>query len=205
MEHRIIYQAAGKPQKEKRFSETLNQHSALLTVGFCFMLGLLIGALYFKTNNTTGDFYSSSFQLYYQSLSGSFFSVFIDSLLRVLPYMAALFLSGTCMAGIALAPIIVVVCGVQFGLLSGYVYAHYMLNGIVFHLLMICPWAVILALAVLLSARESVGFSFSIARLAFPGKRTAALDQDFKLYCTRQLFIVLFFVPHNYFHCFSLS
>ena len=76
---------------------------------------------------------------------------------------------------------------------GGFFTAAYKLNGIMFHLLLVCPWATVLSIGLLLSAREAVGFSVSIARLAFPGRHTAMLDRDFKLYCTRQLFVLLYF------------
>ena len=64
----------------------------------------------------------------------------------------------------------------------------------VFCLLIIIPSAVIAAIAVILACREALGFSLSLARLAFPETKKPRIEQDFKLYCMRQLFVLIFFV-----------
>lgn len=191
MEHRI-HAPVQAVQKTKKIHFSLGQHQALLGLTLCLLLGVLAGALYYKCHAASG-FFNQSFAQYRQSLGGSFFKVLLDSVLRMLPYAAGVFLSGTCLAGMLLAPVITAVCGYNFGVLAGHLYAAYRLNGIMFHLLLICPWATLMSMALLLSAREAVGFSLSIARLAFPGRHTAMLDRDFKLYCTRQLFVLLCF------------
>ena len=191
MEHRI-HAPAQIVKKPKKLSFSLGQHQVLFGLTFCLLAGVLAGALYYKYHAASG-FYTQAFTQYRQSVSGGFFTVLLDSVLKILPYAAGVFLSGTCMAGMLLAPVITAVCGYNFGVLSGHLYAAYKLNGIMFHLLLVCPWATVLSSGRLLSAREAVGFSVSIARLAFPGRHTAMLDRDFKLYCTRQLFVLLYF------------
>lgn len=172
----------------------INQNNSLLIIAFCFLLGLLAGVLYFKLQNTGGDFYKEEFATLRTNLSGGFGQVFLSALLRQLPFAAAIFLAGTCMVGAVLVPAITVLNGASCGILMGYAYATYGLTGIVFNLLILIPPATIAALALILSGRESLGFSLSLARLALPGLGKPAIEQDFKLYCLRQLFVLLFFV-----------
>lgn len=193
MEHRIVYANLAPKAVQKRFTGNIfTQQRSLISVTACLILGLFIGALYFKYH-ADSSYYKENFLRFYSSTKGNFFSVLLQSVIEFLPYAAGLFLSGTCMAGMVLSPIITLLFGYNIGILAGYAYRVYALNGIVFHLLAICPWAVLTAIAILLSAREAIGFSVSIARLAFPGRQTAVLDKDFRLYCTRQLFVWLCF------------
>lgn len=182
-----------KGKKKTNFIETVNQNNSLIFTVFCFLLGLLIGVLIFKFKSAEKGYYSSEFKNLYSELSGGFLSILINSLLRQLPFAAAMFLSGTCMVGAVMVPTVVAIRGISLGLSMGYLYATYSLTGIVFNLLILIPSAVISALALILSARESLGFSLSLARLAMPGAKKPEIEQDFKLYCLRQLFVLLIF------------
>lgn len=174
--------------------EGINQNNSLLIIAFCFLLGLLAGVLYFKLQNADGDFYAKEFDQLYTDLSGGFGQIFFSALLRQLPFAAAVFLAGTCMVGAVLVPAVTALNGASCGIVMGYAYASHGLMGIVFNLLILIPPAIITAMALILSARESLGFSLSLARLALPGLGKPAIEQDFKLYCLRQLFVLLFFV-----------
>ncbi len=174
--------------------EAVNQNNSLIFTVFCFLLGLLVGVLWFKFKNIDGNFYSSQFNELYSELSGGFARAFISAISGLLPFAAAVFLSGTCMVGAVMVPAIVAIRGAMMGFTMGYAYCTYRLMGIVFNLLMIIPAGIISTLALILSARESLGFSLSLARLALPGSNKPEIEQDFKFYCLRQLFVLMFFV-----------
>lgn len=173
--------------------DAINQNNSLIFVVFCFLLGLFIGVLWFKFKNANGDFYSSQFKELYSQLSSGFASAFMFAATSLLPFAAAIFLSGTCMVGGVMVPVIMAIRGINLGLMMGYIYSSYRLIGIVFNLLMIIPSGIISTIALILSAREALGFSLSLARLAFPGRSMPEIDQDFKFYCLRQLFVLMFF------------
>lgn len=189
MNRRIKRNDMGRP----RLLDAINQNNSLIFIVFCFLLGLLIGVLIFKCKNAGGTYYTEEFTRLYTGLSGGFWKVLQLSLIQLLPFAAAVFLSGTCMVGAVLVPAIVALRGVSLGLMMGCAYADHGLMGIVFNLLILIPPAVISTLALILAARESLGFSLSLARLAVPGVKAPAIEQDFKLYCLRQLFVLLFF------------
>ncbi len=174
--------------------EGINQNNSLLLITFCFLVGLLAGVLYFEAKNTSGIFYADDFKNFYGEISGGFATTFFFAFLRQLPFAAAIFLAGTCMVGAVLVPAIVALRGALYGVIMSYAYATYGLMGIVFNLLILIPSAILATIALMLSAREAFGFSLSLARLALPTMQRPAIEQDFKRYCLRQLFVFLFFV-----------
>lgn len=171
----------------------LNQNGLLIFILFSFLLGMLIGVLGFKQNSATDGYYSEQFKSFIGGLSGSSWHIIGASILELLPFIAGLFLSGTCMVGWVLTPVLMAIRGFMMGSIISYIYFNNSLIGVVFNLLIIMPTAVVSTLALVLSARESFGFSLSLARLALPGVKNHMLDKDFKLYCIRQLFMLLFF------------
>ena len=174
--------------------ETVNQNNSIIFITFCFLLGILAGVLIFKTKNSDFGYYSSEFKNICSQLNSGFLSAATHSFLNQLPFAAAVFLSGTCMVGAILVPAVVAVRGAAYGVIMGYAYSSYGLAGIVFNSLILIPSAVIVAVALILSSREALGFSLSLARLALPETKKPRIEQDFKLYCMRQLFVLIFFV-----------
>lgn len=174
--------------------EAINQNNSLIFMVFCLILGFLAGVLIFKAQNTSVGYYSKEFINLYNKLNSGFLSAGFNSILDQLPFVAAIFLSGTCMVGAVLVPSALAIWGAVYGMAFAYAYFTYGLMGIVFGLLILIPAAVIAAVGMILSAREAVGFSLSLARLAFPETKKPRIEQDFKLYCMRQLFVLIFFV-----------
>ena len=173
--------------------EAINQNNSLIIMVFCLILGFLAGVLIFKTKNTAAGYYSKEFMELYKKLNSGFLASLINSFLEQLPFAAAVFLSGTCMVGAILVPSALAIRGAVYGMTFAYAYSAYGLMGIVFTLLILIPAAVIASIGMILSAREAVGFSLSLARLAFPETKKPRIEQDFKLYCMRQLFVLIFF------------
>ncbi len=176
------------------FISVINENNILIFMVFAFLLGNLISVLIFKLKNESGSFYKEEFETFISSFSGGFWKILFSSILEVLPFVSLVFLAGTSMAGSILTPLIIALRGGMLGFLSSYLYIHFSLNGIIFNMLIIIPSAVLTSLSLILSGREAFGFSLSLARLAFPGTKTVVLENDFKIYCMRQLFILLFFI-----------
>lgn len=185
---------SSKTKNKTSILETINQNNSLIFIVFCFLLGFLAGVLIFKTKNTAVGYYSNEFNKLYNELNSGFLSAGFNSFLSQLPYAAAVFISGTCMMGAVLVPAIAAVRGAAYGMTMAYAYFSYGLIGIVFSLLILIPSAVIAAISIILASREALGFSLSLARLAFPETKKPRIEQDFKLYCMRQLFVLIFFV-----------
>lgn len=178
---------------QKGITGFINQNSLLIFILFSFLLGMLIGVLSFKQNSATEGYFNEQFKSFIDGLSGNSWHIIWASILELLPFIAGLFLSGTCMVGWVLTPVVMAIRGFMLGSIISYIYFNNSLTGVVFNLLIIMPPAVVSTLALVLSAREAFGFSLSLARLALPGVKNHMLDKDFKLYCVRQLFMLLFF------------
>ncbi len=174
--------------------EVINQNNSLIFMAFSLLLGFLAGVLIFKTKNTVSGYYSKEFILLYNKLNSGFMGAVLYSLLEQLPYAAAIFLSGTCMVGAVLVPSTLLIRGAVYGMMMAYAYFAHGLLGIVFSLLILIPAAVIASIGIILSAREALGFSLSLARLALPDAKKPRIEQDFNLYSLRQLFVLIFFV-----------
>lgn len=180
--------------KAKNFLQAVNQNNSLIFIIFCYIIGILAGVLFFKYNNQSGKYYYSEFNSLYQEFKSGFANNFISSFLRQLPYLAAVFLAGSSMIGAVIAPAVTCLRGATYGIIMSYTCCAFGLMGIVFNLLILIPSAVISAIAIILSCRESFGFSLCLARLTLPNCLPPKIDNDFKVFCLRQLFIFLFFL-----------
>lgn len=185
-------------KKNTSILETINQNNSLIFMVFCLILGFLAGVLIFKTKNTVAGYYSKEFIALYNKLNLGFLAVIFNSILEQLPFATAIFLSGTCMVGAILVPSALAIWGAVYGMAFAYTYFTYGLMGVVFSLLILIPALVIASIGMILSAREAVGFSLSLARLAFPETKKPRIEQDFKLYCMRQIFVLIFFVTSSF-------
>ena len=183
-----------KTKNKTSILEAVNQNNSLIFMVFCLLLGFLVGVLIFKTKNTVEGYYSNEFMKLYGKLNSGFVLAALNSFLGQLPFAAAVFLSGTCMVGAVLVPSVLAIRGAVYGMTFAYAYFTYGLMGIVFSLLILIPAAVIASVGIILSSREAIGFSLSLARLAFPETKKPRIEEDFKLYCMRQLFVLIFFV-----------
>ena len=161
---------------------------------FSFLLGFLISVLTFKLKNTNGNFYAPEFKEYISAYSGKWLKILTSAALQILPFAAVVFISGTSMIGSVITPLITALRGAELGFIMSYLYVHFSLNGIIFNLLILIPSAVLTSFALVLSGREAFGFSLSLARLAVPDAKSVTLDKDFKIYCMRQLFIMLLYI-----------
>jgi membrane protein len=189
---RTTIKSFGKP---KILDVIINNNSLILI--FIFLIaGVLAGCLAIRFNWFGLGTANPYFNEFLSARSGkAFFSLFLSSLLAMLPYIAINFLSGTCMVGSVVVPLVAAYRGFYLGGILGFLYLNHGLMGILFNVLLIIPAGIISSFAVLLSGREAFGFSIALARLVFPGKVSDKnLYHDFKLYCSRQIFIILLFV-----------
>lgn len=183
-----------KFKSNTNLANIINENNVLIFMVFCLLTGLLAGVLLFKLKNTNGIFYKSEFAKYITDCKKSISGVFFSCLLQILPYIAVTFIAGTSMVGSVIAPLVIAVRGADLGFVMGYLYEHFGLNGIIFNLLIIIPSAALTSIALILSGREAFGFSLSLLRLAVPESKSVMLDNDFKLYSMRQLFMLLIYL-----------
>ena len=142
------------------------ENSGFITLTITFIVCFLIGNIFVFKNLAFEDFISAEFERFYSIRAlGNFGTTLINSFLFILPCSLLSFVCGTSIVGCALSPIFLVYKAFILGSYTGYLYEIHQLEGIVFNALILIPSAVISIFALILSVRESVGFSVNLARL----------------------------------------
>lgn len=153
----------------------LNWDLVLLAV--VFLAGMAVGAVYARNADTQAlerlDFLFAG--NYKARMTSSFLSIFSASFASTFLFIFACFLCGLSLWGMLLIPFIPFFRGFGLGLTSGYLYAAYGGYGVLFNLAVILPGAFFCCLAVLLAAREGVGFSHLLASSASKAANHAKL------------------------------
>lgn len=119
----------------------------------------------------------------------TFFKIVADSMFTDLLIMLICFVCGSSLMGTVLVPFYISFFALFHGQTAAMLYAEYSLRGIAFHTVIILPSAVLLTVALILAARESVRFSLNLANLTLPTATPKILFYDFKDYCARYLVI----------------
>jgi len=173
--------------------ESISANKSLLFIFGLFILSLFCGAVIIKSaNETVSNFVKSILDSYISKRSvNSFFIIGFNSCLSILPYYLSLFILGGSVAGTFLSPIVIILRGLGNGLIMGFLYKIYALQGIAFSALIIVPSALVSALALILCARESFCFSIMFVRAVSPGSGAVNLSNDFRIYCLRYLFLLV--------------
>lgn len=186
-----------------KFIDAVNQNNSLLLMLLAILLGVLLGAL--KIKNGSADSIAAiaqSFNEYILSRqNANLFNIFVKAVFMWLPYVAAAFLCGTSLAGMATVPLVSGYFGYTYGILSAYLYSTFSIQGIGFCMLIIIPARVIAAFALMLACRESFAFSLMMAKLTLRTKSAAHAYFDFKNYCLRYLFILLLLIASTLVDC----
>ena len=182
-------------RKNKLF-DAITNNGYLIFIFVFLLIGLILVVVFTKLNLFSLNSKSALNDFLSYRKSGNFLSVAFNSLFAVLPYFAAIVFSGASLPGfIVVLPIVFYRAVIVGRLLYCFVDA-YGLNGLLFNLIVIIVPSLLYFFALLLSAREAAGFSFSLYKSVFPGKQTnIRLMEDFKLYILRQtvIFALLIF------------
>ena len=158
-----------------------------------YIIGLLIGVLSLTGGSSSlHEATKQTLDAYLTARTGKgFFSILLSSLIYQVPFVLIAFLCGTSLVGVALVPLIICYKGFTIGLLSAMLYATYSLKGITFMVLLVIPYTIVSVIALLLAARESIGFSLLLVRLSMPKGTATSIYNDFKNYCARYLFLLI--------------
>jgi len=171
----------------KSVSGFISKHAAILFQALFLCGGLIFGAVFSGRADTA--LLERLDLLFYSSIpnriSQPFPSVFISSAASSFLFVFACFLFGLSLWGSFLIPVIPLIRGFGFGLISGYLYAFYGLKGVLFQLLVILPGAYICILGILHAATEGSRFSRSLANQFFSKKGRESEPLPFVGYLTR--------------------
>ncbi len=173
--------------KIKFFFTALRENYALVLLSVFLICGIVFGAV-FARNAETSALSKLDF-LFYSNFKAravqSVFSVFSASFASSFLFILFCFLCGLSMWGMFIIPVVVFFRGFGLGLTSGYIYAAYGGNGVLFNLVVILPGAFLCCLAILLAAREATRFSRRIASCGTSAQSGTISRGNIRLYLLR--------------------
>ena len=171
--------------------KVLFENSGFIILIITFIVSFLLGCIFVFKNYNLQEFIGSEFITFFNiRKSGTFGTMLLNSILFIFPCALLSFVCGTSLVGCVLSPIFFMYKSFIFGSYAGYIYENYQLEGIIFNALIFIPSAVVSIFALLLSVRESVGFSVIFARLCIKGKKSVNIIFDFKSYCYKHIVIL---------------
>lgn len=178
--------------KNLRFWDGLAKNKLLIILALSFFVGLVIGVTVFSKSSILMSIAKNSVSEFLKDrINQAFLSIFISSFFSGLLFLLAIFLSGTSLLGIVLAPLLLALRGFLYANTVSYIYSSYGVKGVAFCAVIIVPSAVIFSLTALFAAKYSISFSYIIARLTLPRSTPACLYEDFKKYCMRFALLVI--------------
>ena len=187
---RISHSFKRKPAGNKKitmFVEALHENYGMVLLSVFLICGMVFGAIFARNAGISAlnklDFlFYSNFKV---RAAQPFISVFSASFASSFLFILFCFLCGLSMWGMFIIPGVVFFRGFGLGLTSGYIYAAYRWNGILFNLIVILPGAFICCLAILLAAREGTRFSRKIASCSTSVQSGTISRGNMKLYLMR--------------------
>lgn len=162
-----------------------------LMLALVIITGVVIGA---TLANRAGLGKESGFHIFMQqtlskeTASKGFWALFSSSFFASAILLCAAFLLGLCVLGAPGHIGISLFKGAGIGLSMGFIYIEYGLKGLGICALFILPWAVLTSLAVMVSCREGIRFSFRLAAAVLPSAGQIRLWEGFCDYCLRYVF-----------------
>lgn len=165
----------------------------IITLTVMCILGIAFGIFGTKFSDRFLDVfknYTENFLLLRSE--GTFLRIFSNSLFLNFTFSLLIFIFGTSVTGITLAPILVLVRSLIFGALSGIIYANYSLKGIALNALLLIPPTVIAVIFIILSAKEAMKLSLVLIGQTLPETKPKNLSFNFSKYCVKNLIL---FIP----------
>lgn len=172
-------------------STVLHNNQKLIMLTLLFICGLFVGALTIKNSQTVlGESLKSLVGNYYAVRTGqpvlhSFLSTFGSECIFLL--FAMLF--GVCIVGEPILWILPFVKGLGIGVISGYLYQTFTLQGLAYFSAFVLPSSVIASAALLMGCKESILTTRDLTRALLKGESHSGTEM-LKLYILR--YAVLF-------------
>lgn len=176
----------------KRFKllSYVNLNKVLFILCSIFLIGIILGVVYFKKNNLLVELSERLFNEYLIN-KNEYFKSFYFSFIKYLFVLILYFISGLSAIGVVLTPFLSLWQGIMYGCFVSYIYSIYGISGIAFNAMLIIPSQVIFLLTCLYAARYSIEFSLCISKLTLPKSRPITLYSKFKDYSFKYLIYIL--------------
>ncbi len=167
----------------------LKENGSLVFLTVVFVFGVFFGALLFGKQTAVADYAANRFADFLAlRQNGAFLTIFFSSLLNLLLYFGAVFISGTSVVGNVVSPFVLLWFGFSFGTLATHLYSNFALKGIAFSAIILIPSCAIFALILVFCSREAMRFSLLLTKLFTPQGVNASVFEDFKGYCLKFLY-----------------
>ena len=170
-----------------------NYNTIILTtlLGFGIILGsIIISKTSMEFNNSINSLYDN-FVLSIREKN--FISTFFDTFFTSMVYIFLFFIMGTNALGVPFIYFLTCIKGIGNGIISGYLYMTFGLQGVGFSTLVLFPYALLSGIAVILMGNSSLKMSKSIFS-GLSGKFTSSNEITIKKYCVNFLIYTALFV-----------
>lgn len=169
-----------------------NYNNIVLTTLLIF--GIIIGALIIAKNSSE---FNSSIQTLYDNFvksikNKSFISTFCDTFFTSIIYVFLFFIMGTNALGVPFVYFLTCIKGIGNGIISGYLYMTFGLQGVGFSTLVLFPYALSSSIIIIIMGNSSIKMSRSIFS-GLSGKYAVSNEITIKKYCVNFLFYTAFF------------
>lgn len=175
----------------------IKRNAAFLVFAILIALGVLLGVLSYTNfapvQSEAKELFSAHYLLHNNV---SFFKLAGQTLLNIIPIAFLAFVIGTSAVGCVLIPVLPLLLGFLFGIISAFIYDTQEIMGVVYNLLILLPPSLVAFFGLLLCCRESFGFSKLLAIMCVKGGKCFNLYLDFKNYSIRYLIILIFFIVY---------
>ena len=170
----------------------VKENGLIITLTFLYILGIVLGSIFCGYSDFVHSFSKSSLTGFIDlRITCNFIKIFINSFFNFLIYCGIVFISGTSVVGTILVPATILLKGISFGAVCGYMYLEYSLKGIAFNALIYIPSAIIYVFSLIIFSREATIFSLSLAKLFSPNGVCISIYNEFKKYFIRFLIFLL--------------
>ncbi len=157
-----------------------------------YIVGVLVGTLTVGRSRPFNELIRNYIGNYVEvRSSGNFFEILADAVLSVFPYFVFVFLLGTAVIGFVAAPIMLILKGISFGAIAGYLYFTYKLEGIIFSLLIVLPVSMVAAFGLVVLTKEAFGFSYRLGGVCLSAGKPVNISSNFKSYYLQSLLTLI--------------
>ena len=173
----------------------INQYKLQLLLCILFVAGFVSAVVIYSKSNKFSDYIMSEFSSFILSRENKkFIYTFLYSFVGYFSLIISVFLSGASLFGIILVPFIIFSTGLFYGGYSSVLYSDFALKGVAFNAVFLVPIILLLSTCLFFSAKESLQFSFRIAKICVQNNCCINLSAQFKLFCGRYIISLLLII-----------
>lgn len=160
---------------------------------FLLFIGIITGTV--LTRNANEELIQNLKMLFLSNYtiraSQPMLDTFMSSIISSFIFVILSIIMGLSMWGSITIPILIFFKGLGFGLSSGYIYLTYGFKGILFNLVIVLPGAFLSCLALIISSKESIKFSYNLFFSSLKKRITPNLKEYFINVCRSFIMIAI--------------